>query len=728
MRTPAVPFLLATLAPLAAQHLEVQRSTPEVPFGHRVAYSPADGGLLTRGGIASLGTIDTRSLDRDTWLWSAATPSHEPPAIWQFALATDTARQRVVQFGGSAVTTGSAALDQTWEWDGTDWLRIATAVAPSPRRIEAMTFDAARGVMVLYGGFGIGGIHDPLGDTWEYDGVTWTQRQPQHQPPAGPGKLAFDPSRQVSVLLAVGGTWEWDGNDWRGPLAVETIDLDDVLVQDDSRGQVLRISDRGLVKAWDGAAWTSFGNSLADHFPVRFGFDPHPGGGLLMLDDAAEMSRFTGTAWQPVGPLLRPLPGDRSLQWDTHGDRLLSAYPHGLVTARDSATGQWRTIHPGSQPPAALRYGAWALDATRGQIVMHGITQIGTSGRTFLFDTTSEQWTEAHPNHPGPSTWGGAAAYDASRERVVLWGGEGGPYGLPPVWEWDGNDWHRIDVTFSPAIRVANAWMVYDPDRRVVVLFGGYSAAVPFFTDTWEWDGRRWSRRELHDPLLADRSISGAAYHVARRRIVALTTNGSSLDPQVIEWNGDAATWQLALGAGDPLLRGLGSILGYDPRRNEVVVAAANDLGWTIRSTDPAQSDVFGQGCPGSHGATPHLASSPTRLPWLDDRMTLEVTDLAPETQLATLLLGFDDRSWNGSPLPADLTPLGFTGCSLFVSIEVAELLTATGGRARWDLTLPADPHLLGDVLFAQAGAFDPGANPGGLALSNALRLQAGQR
>ena len=38
--------------------------------------------------------------------------------------------------------------------------------------------------------------------------------------------------------------------------------------------------------------------------------------------------------------------------------------------------------------------------------------------------------------------------------------------------------------------------MVYDPDRKIVVLFGGRgSPAGPGYADTWEWDGTDWTLR-----------------------------------------------------------------------------------------------------------------------------------------------------------------------------------------------------------------------------------------
>jgi hypothetical protein len=61
---------------------------------------------------------------------------------------------------------------QTWTWDGVAWSRISGS-GPEQRFGAAMTFDKARGVTVLFGGYGTTGF---LGDTWTWDGSDWVSR------------------------------------------------------------------------------------------------------------------------------------------------------------------------------------------------------------------------------------------------------------------------------------------------------------------------------------------------------------------------------------------------------------------------------------------------------------------------------------------------------------------------------------------------------------------------
>jgi hypothetical protein len=98
----------------------------------------------------------------DTWEWdgidwSLRTPSASPTPRSGHAMAYDSARSRVVLFGGGQ-------LSDTWEWNGSNWAERFPSDAPAGRSSHALAYDSARGRQVLFGG-GSGGY---LSDTWEY--------------------------------------------------------------------------------------------------------------------------------------------------------------------------------------------------------------------------------------------------------------------------------------------------------------------------------------------------------------------------------------------------------------------------------------------------------------------------------------------------------------------------------------------------------------------------------
>src|SRR5688500_18103333 len=71
-----------------------------------------------------------------------------PPAAYSVGTAFDTARNRLVVFGG--YVNGAYAGD-TWEWDGRVWTRV-TSTGPIARNSPALVYDAARRQTVLVGG------------------------------------------------------------------------------------------------------------------------------------------------------------------------------------------------------------------------------------------------------------------------------------------------------------------------------------------------------------------------------------------------------------------------------------------------------------------------------------------------------------------------------------------------------------------------------------------------
>jgi len=127
-------------------------------------------------------------------------------------------RQRCVLYGG--LGNGGIDLGDTWEYDGTTWTQVATT-GPSPRRTATMCFDPLRNETVLFGG---GTISSANAETWAWNGTTWTQRTPATSPsPRFPGAMAFDAARGKVVMYGgsdatyatnYSDTWDWDGSNW----------------------------------------------------------------------------------------------------------------------------------------------------------------------------------------------------------------------------------------------------------------------------------------------------------------------------------------------------------------------------------------------------------------------------------------------------------------------------------------------------------------------------------
>ena len=63
-----------------------------------------------------------------------------------------------------------------------NWMQVSPATSPVARYQGSMTYDAATGTVILFGGYSSTGSY--LGDTWSWNGTTWTQLSPATSPPA----------------------------------------------------------------------------------------------------------------------------------------------------------------------------------------------------------------------------------------------------------------------------------------------------------------------------------------------------------------------------------------------------------------------------------------------------------------------------------------------------------------------------------------------------------------
>jgi hypothetical protein len=86
----------------------------------------------------------------------------------------------VVLFGGLGALRDPHLFGDTWTFDGTTWTQQAPPVSPPAREGHAMATAGDR--VVLFGGSDLQG--NPMGDTWTWDGATWRQESPPASPPA----------------------------------------------------------------------------------------------------------------------------------------------------------------------------------------------------------------------------------------------------------------------------------------------------------------------------------------------------------------------------------------------------------------------------------------------------------------------------------------------------------------------------------------------------------------
>ncbi len=141
-------------------------NSPSARWLASLAYDPGSSKLVLFGGCAG----DTWTWDGTNWTQEA--PTTPPPSLWAAALASDPAASNVLMFGGYNCST-SSVVNSTWTYSQGQWTQLNPGSGPSARMAAALAYDRLGG-LVLFGGFVNGGPGTELGDTWSWDGTSWS--------------------------------------------------------------------------------------------------------------------------------------------------------------------------------------------------------------------------------------------------------------------------------------------------------------------------------------------------------------------------------------------------------------------------------------------------------------------------------------------------------------------------------------------------------------------------
>lgn len=169
--------------------------------------------------------------------------------------------------------------------------------------------------------------------------------------------------------------------------------------------------------------------------------------------------------------------------------------------------------------------------------------------------------------------------YDAGRGKVVLFGGAiAGPEIVGDTWEWDGQNWEQVAAAGPPARFPAGVG--YDPIRQLVLIYGGHdvrtSEDIPFFDDSWTWNGEGWQELPLSNPNPGIRVATSFVFDPVRGQM--LMFGGSGLENFLSDlWAWDGGQWALlAEDTGMPLRSGF-NIVAYDAARGVYVLFGGVD-------------------------------------------------------------------------------------------------------------------------------------------------------
>lgn len=242
--------------------------------------------------------------------WIQLSPTRSPTPRGYLAMTYDAASGKVIAFGGF---NRNGYLNDTWSFDGTTWTRVNTAIAPTPRANAQMAYDRPTHKVVLFGGYD---GTQYLGDTWLWDGnaSTWTRATPAHSPTAVTGPMVFpDPTGRVDEFGGFDGhfyqlgMWQWRGTGWARlhPAMVPYARSSAAVGANTFANQVVMfggLADVNPINTWtyDGTTWTmqSPSNQPAWVYASSSVFDPNVRGVVTFGGGSGGVDQNTTWVWR----------------------------------------------------------------------------------------------------------------------------------------------------------------------------------------------------------------------------------------------------------------------------------------------------------------------------------------------------------------------------------------------------------------------------------------------
>jgi len=703
-----IRFRLSLLFLLLAPQAFSQAHWEQIPTlvsrtNHAMAYDPVRDRVVLFGGqyTVSRPLADTWEWDGTRWRYRRTTRSPSPR--FSHRMAFDHATNKVLLFGG---TDGTKNFQDTWEWDGADWTQLAPKTAPSARCEYSLASDPVRKRVVLFGGYPYGQYLRATQETWEWDGNNWIQRQPKTSPPTRAWHASGYCAKTGRVIMGGDalsghlGTWSWDGSNWTQQTgALPFPQSAAVTMTGTPNGTVIAVGNSPATpgnaystREWNGSQWKTLQAGIDRNrvTPVvtrdRTHVLLHGGTQVGESPNYEDTLVLQQGRWQ----VAHRTPRLRNETTAVHmGSRdefvLLESNPsHPTITTwtlRDGAL----TAHHTPLAPVPMLRGTFGVVYHRGldRVWLYG----GFAGSKPLYDVwlwDGSTWTVQRASS-GPRP--GQVAYDSLRQKVVLLEASGA------TWEWHANSGWKQLTTTGPGSRNDYA-LAYDPARRRTVLFGGMSV-TGYFDETWEWDGARW-RMITTRPRPPARMYGRLTYVPAYGGLVLI--GGIDRKSQCLTdtwlWNGKAWT-QLQLANRYPCLPwDLMRSTAYDGGRQSILAVYHGNppIGWLWRyGFDHLTTTRRYVASGGSFSLVADFPAEPFDLLWIAMSLsTRPAIPVRPVLGVGTELL----------PLAPD---------TLFwatASVPLLRMLDGKG-RANMPLSLPGGVNLLGVRLHLAGLTFD---------------------
>lgn len=365
-------------------------------------------GYVSEFGVMVVGGRSIDSDLGDTWVWKDAmwrridNPLSPSP---RYGAALVEANDGVFLVGGSPAQGGVTSAE-VWRFapGAQKWERSPVDTKPPARSFAAMTYDEARGHLVMHGGTDLVSISN---DTWTYDGVDW--RLVSKGEVRYFHSLAYDAKHARTIMFGgfganqnlAFGTHLWDGETWTelGSVMQPPPRIDAGLAFDAASGVIVLHGGVGLdgvrlTDTWelDDTTWTEVTNAAGPRDGVmNLTYDPDRRR-LVLVEQSTDVWTYTNRTWTRlpttgVGPAPRASasfvhhPGRHTLLlYGGFDGRIYFSDAFELVDAH------WQpVVIAGDTPPATRAPSVGMLPSTRAMIVFGGLSPTIALDRTFEF-------------------------------------------------------------------------------------------------------------------------------------------------------------------------------------------------------------------------------------------------------------------------------------------------------------------------------------------------------
>jgi uncharacterized repeat protein (TIGR02543 family) len=634
---PAAALLLLALTVPAAGTTAAGTTAPAAPFDHRqrprdVAKETLERWRLEHGAPAPAGSNAIQSNGTVCGIWTALSPAAS--GFWRGGARTvyDSVRDRMIIVGGSPYGNGTGG--ETWALSFspsvslTDLEATVDAGTIGDRGASAI-YDPVRDRVIAFGGYRNGGT--PFG-VWQLPmsgPAVWTELVANGTEPearsyhtaiydaAGDRMIVFGGQLYAGGLasgvwaLTLSGTPAWTqlSPTGTGPGGLYS----HTAVYDGPRNRMVVFGGYDLSGTESNEVWAlSLSGSPTWSHIAPSGGPPAARGYHAAVVDAPRnrMLVYSGSSpdgyysdvwalsftnpikWTPVTPTgTAPVPqDDPAAIYDPVRGRLVTGFNDEFwATENLAGTPSWSMVIVPDDIPLG-RYGAAGIyDLPRNRLLVYGgqKTPYGRGDDLWAFSLAGGTWsrlatTGTRPPHRAWAT----AIYDATGNRMILFGGDGIVSPLNDTWQLSltSDTWSPMSPTGTPpSVRYAHTAILDAPRNRMIVYGGGDNSTT--LGDVWSLSlagGGSWTQLGPSGGPAPAREFHTSIFDAPRNRMLTF-----GWDSNVV-WSLSLAgspAWSTVTTSGTPPPTMAAPGAAYDPTRDRMLVSNGPTYALTLSGT-----------------------------------------------------------------------------------------------------------------------------------------------